>query len=360
MLKGNKGEWSEIYVLLKLLAEGKLYAADSNLNSIPDIYYPLIKILREELNSKIDYLYESEIKIVDSESGDLIGSVPSYDFAKQSESLLWCIKEEKGSFSVPEVGGFLEEIGVGKLKAKSTDKRDITLIVHDRITGLRPELGFSIKSQLGSPATLLNSNKDATNFIYKVSPKMKINEIEKINQIDTSKKIRDRIDRIVEGEYTIKYHSIANEVFEMNLQLIDSYLPQIIGEIVLEFFNSKKRTMKEFVEHLSITNPCNFNMAYSHKFYEYKVKNFLTDIALGMTPSKVWEGHYDATGGYIIVKEDGELVCYHVYNRNEFQDYLIQNTVLDSPSSTRHDYGYLYEDNGEVYLKLNLQIRFKH
>ena len=31
MLTGNKGEWSEIYVLFKLLAEGKLYAADEHL-----------------------------------------------------------------------------------------------------------------------------------------------------------------------------------------------------------------------------------------------------------------------------------------------------------------------------------------
>ena len=28
MLTGNKGEWSEIYVLLRLLADGKIYAAD--------------------------------------------------------------------------------------------------------------------------------------------------------------------------------------------------------------------------------------------------------------------------------------------------------------------------------------------
>jgi HpaII restriction endonuclease. len=30
-LRGNKGEWSEIYTFLKLLADGKLYAADENL-----------------------------------------------------------------------------------------------------------------------------------------------------------------------------------------------------------------------------------------------------------------------------------------------------------------------------------------
>ena len=34
MLTGNRGEWSEIYVLLKLLADGKIYVADSELNKL--------------------------------------------------------------------------------------------------------------------------------------------------------------------------------------------------------------------------------------------------------------------------------------------------------------------------------------
>ena len=36
--RGNKGEWAEIYIFLKLLADGKLYAADRNLKKIDDTY----------------------------------------------------------------------------------------------------------------------------------------------------------------------------------------------------------------------------------------------------------------------------------------------------------------------------------
>lgn len=39
MLTGNKGKWSEIYVLLRLLADGKIYAADSKLNKLEDVYF---------------------------------------------------------------------------------------------------------------------------------------------------------------------------------------------------------------------------------------------------------------------------------------------------------------------------------
>jgi hypothetical protein len=28
-----------------------------------------------------------------------------------------------------------------------------------------------------------------------------------------------------------------------------------------------------------------------------------------------------ATGGYLVVKEDGEVLCYYVYKRNEFESY---------------------------------------
>jgi len=91
---------------------------------------------------------------------------------------------------------------------------------------------------------------------------------------------------------------------------------------------------------------------------KYKIKRFLTDVALGMTPSKVWTGIYDATGGYLVVKENGDILCYHIYNRNQFEDYLFCNTKLETASSTRHEFGNIYQENGKFYFKLNLQIRF--
>jgi len=45
-ITGNKGEWSELYALLKLLSLGKLYAADENINKVESVYFPIIQILR--------------------------------------------------------------------------------------------------------------------------------------------------------------------------------------------------------------------------------------------------------------------------------------------------------------------------
>ena len=77
-----------------------------------------------------------------------------------------------------------------------------------------------------------------------------------------------------------------------------------------------------------------------------------------MLPSTPWNGKADATGGYIIVREDGEVLCYHLFNRNEFEDYLVNNTKFETASTSRHQFGSIYKDNGKYYLKLNLQIRF--
>lgn len=58
-LTGNKGEWSEIYVLLKLLGDGEVHAGDENLNEIKDLVYPIVMILREESEGKLKYLPEN-------------------------------------------------------------------------------------------------------------------------------------------------------------------------------------------------------------------------------------------------------------------------------------------------------------
>ena len=63
---------------------------------------------------------------------------------------------------------------------------------------------------------------------------------------------------------------------------------------------------------------------------------------------------------YLVVRKDGEIVCYHFYNQNDVEDYLYKNTRFERASRTRYGFGKLYRgEDGSVYMKLNLQIRFK-
>jgi len=67
----------------------------------------------------------------------------------------------------------------------------------------------------------------------------------------------------------------------------------------------------------------------------------------------------EANGGYIIVKDDGEILAYHLYDRNSFENYLLENTKLETASTSRHKFGKIYKENEKIFIKLNLQIRFK-
>ncbi len=357
MIKGNKGEWSEVYTLLKIIADKKLFAGDSNLNKIENLIFPIIKVLRDESNGTFEFSYENDLVIVKNHNEEF--RVEINEFQKQAHLLLSKLKEKTNStFSIPEIEQFINSFNSHSLKAKSTVKSDIRIIIHDQRTGTNPELGFSIKSQLGGASTLLNAGK-TTNFNFKISNLILTkSQVSEINKIDTRSKIKDRIEKIQKLNGQFIFDKPESKIFESNLLLIDSALPKIISEILFLFFTSNHSKISDLVSEISKKNPLDFNLENNHPFYSYKIKRFLTDIALGMMPSKVWTGELDATGGYLVVKNDGEILCYHIYNRNEFEDYLFANTKLETASSSRHEFGKIYENNGENFFKLNLQIRF--
>lgn len=229
--------------------------------------------------------------------------------------------------------------------------------MHDLNTGMQPKLGFSIKSMLGGNSTLFNPG-NTTNFIYEIVGEGGLN-IDEINAIENSPKIANRISALRTKGFDVKFRSIQSATLQLNLQLIDSDLPQILAELLLlKYSTPGLALLAPTLGQLTINNPLNFDLSQGHPFYEYKIKNFLTDSALGMTPATMWTGQYDATGGIIIVKENGELVCYHIYNRNEFQNYLLNNTRLEQASTSRYNFGDIYHEDGRTFIKLNLQVRF--
>lgn len=209
---------------------------------------------------------------------------------------------------------------------------------------------------------LFNSSKQS-NFIYKITPDLSSKEIELLNAMETYGK---RIQWLKENNFKLTFVKPQSDIFKSNLQLIDSKLPEILGSLVLFNFFSKVNKIDELVGYLNKENPCKFNLELNPKFYEYKIKRPLVDAALGMKAGKPWSGNFNADGGYIAVKKDGELLCYHIYNWNEFQDYLISHTKIDHPDSkpNRCDYGVIINGNENgleegSYIKLNFQIRFR-
>ncbi len=360
-LTGNKGEWSEIYTLLKLLGEGKVYAGDQNLNKIQDLFYPIVMILRQERDGNFNYSLQDKNVVVQTPIGEELLRIPASVFLKEAESLLKAINQNNGAFSIPQTEIFINSIHCHSLKAKSFDKTDIKIILHDRRTKINSEMGFSIKSQLGGDSTLLNASK-ATNFNFKVvGVELSDNDIHTINSINPKRnKVIDRVNAIKRKGAILVFDKIDNATFRNNLLMLDGDLPIIIANLLLEQLNTGISTLKELAEKITDTNPLNYDLRHSSPFYSYKIKHLLTSAALGMMPATAWSGRFDANGGYLVVKSDGEILCYHFYDRNRFEDYLFSNAYLERSSTTRHEYASIKKEaDGTLSFKLNFQVRLK-
>jgi hypothetical protein len=358
----NKGDWGEFYALLYLLAKRKLYVADEKLNRVSNFYFPIIKILRDEKQNNeikhLDYVLSKDddgIDVVEIYMNkNLMKTMTSQEFQDETDRLLADIPTAKESqFTIPHGEQFLNDIYLERLAAPSTDVTDIKMELHDTNTGTDQEMGFSIKSYLGSEPTLLNASA-ATNFVYEVTG-VTTAQAEEINAIDSKSKILDRINRINELGGLFKYIKTSNAVFSSNLMMIDTNMENILAEMLLYYYQGNDGNCCKVIDYIEQMNPLNYPRI---GLYTYKFKKFLCAKALGMDPSKEWYGIDDANGGYIAVKSDGDVLAYHLYNRNKFEQYLLDNTHFERGSTTRHQYATIYNENDKMYINLNLQIRF--
>lgn len=358
----NIGEWSEIYALLKLIETKKLFSADENLNRIKnddnenDLFFPVLKIIREEIETETLEFFPatSESSFVQIFLNNIkILEVPFNEFSENADDLFSKMKnynKDELFSALGKVLSFLESINIKKIKQKSNKKADILLQIHDIYTGYKPIVGFSIKSKIGSPPTLFNSSA-ATHFIFQVE-NIKPNEIDKINSINSPSQ---RFSEIFAQNRNLRFVKMDNKTFHDNLVMIDSSMPIIMAKMLIAYYSGQATKCSEVVDFLNKLNLSTTNLP--KNFLEYKFKEFLCAVALGMKPATVWDGKDEANGGYIIVKRDGDIVAYHLYNRDFFKEYLYKGTKFDKPDS-RINYGFLYEENNKVYIKLTPQIRF--
>ncbi len=355
--------------MLKLLAEAKLFSADEKLNSTKS-YVNVKSAFRQDidllngLEKALEYkAQKTNIHIMESSTGKQLLSISKEQISEISKQLFSAIKTGSGaSFAVNEmIQKQLTQLSINRIKQPSTSKGDITLLIHDPLVGLDTCQKFSIKSLVGSNPTLLNSNK-TTNIIYEIKnasgtslPSSLINEVNSINP--KTKKYIARLNFLKENGYSLSYKKYEDETFQLNMQLIDSNLPEILAFAIKEKFSHQISKMPDVISNLKKKNPMQYNQQQGHNFYDYRIVNFLVEAALGMTSKSVWTGIYDATGGIIVVKDNSEVLCYHLIDFNKFKLFLRNSTIIDSPSGSRHGYGSVYSENNKSYIKLNFQIR---
>jgi len=383
MLKGNKGDWSELYVFAKLLSEGKLFQSDINLNRDENNYYEVVKAYREEGKSSLEFERNENILLYSISDGtrNLIGDFSIAYLKEISEKIYSGIINGSGkSFEIPTIEDFIANSKIQKLTAKVTSKSDIKLRIYDHRLAKEADLGFSIKSLLGEDSTLFNTGI-GNNFIYgiKTNKTISIPEFNESTYKPEGKisKLTFRLQKLI-NDYSaeIKFKGIQSSQLWRNLKMVDGDLPAIIAFCLLYRWIDRTTVLSELVTLLENRDPLNFynGEQSEQKLYDYKVKKFLAECAMGMTSEKPWQGIYDATGGVIICKQDGNIVCFHIYDFNLFREYLLNNTKLEQPSTgedennpgtprttkgtKKYYYGWLFEENEELLFKINLQVRF--
>jgi len=357
----NRGEWSEFYAFIKVLSERKLLAANADLTPLADIFYPVRKVLRHETGIKRTYSLKSDEHIelsIQQDGNEETFEINYADIDDLKEPLFEHIKAGKGrAFEIDMAEDLIESLHCGKVKASSGKKGDIMIVIHDHVTNRENNVEFSIKSYVGGMPTLLNAS-GATNFKFRLDGFT--GTADHINGITGSSKVMDRLNALLTAGVQFDLCDMSSPIFKRNLRKIDSSMPIFIGQFLVRFFSAQARTVADLTRLVAEEGVATDSLgeAFNFEDLKYKMKQLLINVALGLVPNTDWDGFIKADGGYIIVKEDGDVVCFHIYNISELGEYLFNNTRLETASTSRHKFASVYEENGQAYMNLNLQIRF--
>jgi len=370
--KLNKGEWAEFYVMMKLLGEGRLYTANKLLQKNYQSYLDVLKIIRQECETQVlEYIIDetNDVVIVKTQDSDtILATMPVSDFNDYAKMLFDGIKDVKGS-SVPApdpVCDFAKVIYVSKPKAPAVKalkkqfggKNDIFIEVRDGQTAIVSIMGFSIKSKFGQNPTLFNAGS-SSQYLYKLTG---CNDA----MMDEFNAITENGGRgwskckayLSDHGISMEFARTQNPIYNDNLFLVRESMAKIMAWCVKDrLIDSPSHfEVMETVERMIAANP--LGVPGARVYYEKAIKDFLMAGFTGMTAGKEWDGKEQVNGGYIVVMDDGDVICYHSSDRESFRDYLYRNTHFEYVSADKYLWSRIIKIDGEYYLPLNLSVRF--
>ena len=272
------------------------------------------------------------------------------------------------SIAAPDsVCEFAKVIYVGKPKAPAVKalkkqfggKNDIFIEVRDGQTAIVSVMGFSIKSKFGHNPTLFNAGS-SSQYLFRLSG-CDDTIMKEFNAITDGKGGRAWSGCV---QY-LRSHRIGTEfartqypVYGENLYLVRESMARIMAWCVHDrlLTGEPEHRVKETVERMAAANP--LGVGNPDIYYEKAIKDFLMAGFTGMTAGSKWDGKEQVNGGYIVVMDDGDVICYHSNDRESFRDYLYRNTYFEYVSADKYNWGYIVKIDGEYYLPLNISVRF--
>lgn len=400
----NRGEWTEAYVFLRLLAVGRIYGATTELVKDDSTYIDIVNVIRDEpdklliferfVNDEIAYvqLYRDQEKLK---------IVTAPEFNEKADFLYKQLKElvsGNRKISIPEIQEYMESFDINTPKAnlsasarqKYGSKTDIIVTSEDSMDHVRTTGGFSIKSHIGSSPTLFNSSQ-TSGFVYKIVGC----DDDGMHRLNAKNSLIEIISGI-RNDYSLEYSGCRNEIFEQNINMVDSRMDEILQYIMLlrvgYIPNDSSTTVASVCQILADKNP--LNVRNPQAFYTSKLKSFLFASFAGMTASEEWNGRKLLTGGYIDVDREGEMLYYRAMSDDVFENYLYQHTYFDRPDrgelkevavaegkcfieenrlltneektniieschGKKGDFGYVYKEGDDYFIVINFQVRFR-
>ena len=372
----NRGEWAELYVFLKLLGEGRLYAADEMLRKNPNSFLEVLKVIRQEVEGvETEYSTSSDGLTVEvSVDGMPVVEVSAPRFLKNARALFDYLSDpalEGPTVPAPgHVCDFAELIRVTKPKSKSVKayagdfggKSDIVVKVRDGKTSLVSVMGFSIKSSFASAPTLFNAGtKSAVLFRVRGATGR---DAERFNSLLTPAGKRDwkacaRYLRA--GGFRLELLDTRDGVFAENLLVVRDRMLELLAECLVQRFvlDTSVTGVPAVVSAVAARNPLGYPASRAADLYEKAFKDFLFASFTGLTAAKRWDGDEQVNGGYIVVKDDGDALCYHASDLGAFKGYLYRNTFFEYVSCRKFDWSFMEPDgSGGYVLPINFSIRF--
>lgn len=344
----NKGEWSELYAIGYLLTRGGGYAADELTNLDPSVFYKVLQVVDDPTGYEetVYKLHKSDVEIL---KNGLLESRINKSLIEQRLSSFFqelSSQEKTSSFFLTSGAELMQLIRKEKLSASSAKSTDVHLILEDFETKIEtPKKGFSIKSEIGSPATVFNASH-STNLTFKIDGKGKPPTFDRVSSV------KGNIEELRRLGFKLSFQHFDSPTFAASLKTIDSNLPEYLSEVLLAYTHSGTTKMQKI---------CNIAFPESDpdsQLKTQKIKKFLSAASMGLKAATVWSGYPEDFGGMLLVKRDGDVLFYHLYNMRKFEEYLFNNLRFETPSATRHGFGQVYQESGKYFIKLNLQIRY--
>jgi type II restriction enzyme len=355
--RGNRGECSELYARLKILGEGKIELADCNLEKIPGRHIDVTSLTRVEGGRRTTHRINKETRTVHihDHDGGLIRSMEMDELGRMAEEYGRDISLSKSTTTeVPRE--ILRALDSEKVQAGRHSKTDLIVGVWDCLGNCEREYGFSIKSMIGNPSTILNAS-GATRINYLVEGLSEDDRVE-INAIEGRSKILARAEEIRRRGGSVRYLGMESDDLRGNCEMMCGFMPEILGEMLRLRYAGAGRSLDELARATSREGRFSGGIVFSYESLAYKLKHLLGAVALGMNPGEPWDGRCETSGGCIVIKRNRGLVCYHADNRDDLNSYFFNNAGLDTPGTGRFDFGKLYYSGGEIRTDYVLQIRF--